>query len=140
MGLMCAIGGHEAEPREVYNCGYYFSRCRGCGRDMVRAGGSWSLVPEGHRVVWKAGRQSHSMPPDFAHVLPVLLRSANLPVPRPPFVSWSRKLARKPKRSRARSEPIVEAQAPEPQYPVLLLVATIVGAGLQLVFGFGRSA
>jgi hypothetical protein len=107
---------------------------------MLRAGGSWSLVPEGPRVVWKAGRQSHSMPPDFAHVLPVLLRSANLPVPRPPFVSWSRKLARKPARSRARTEPIVEAQAPEPQYPLLLVMATIVGAGLQLVFGFGRSA
>lgn len=140
MGLMCAIGGHEAAPREVYNCGYYFSRCRGCGRDMVRAGGSWSLVPDGHRVVWKAGRQSHSIAPDFAHVLPVLLATPQLPAAKTPFLSWSRSVAPRRARTAARSVPTVEAQASEPQYPVLLVLATIVGAGMQLLFGFGRHA
>jgi hypothetical protein len=106
---------------------------------MIRAGAAWSLVPDGHRVVWKAGRQSHSMAPDFAHALPVLLRSAKLPAARPAFASWSRDLARKPRRSAARTVAIVEAQAPEPQYPVLLLVATIVGTGLQLLLGIGRN-
>jgi hypothetical protein len=138
MGLMCAIGGHEAAPREVYNCGYWFSRCRGCGRDMIRAGGAWSLVPDGHRVVWKAGRQYHSIPTDFAHALPVLLPSANLPAPRPLYSSWSRVLARR-KVKPATAYP-AEAETPEPQYPVLLVVATIVGAGLQLLLGFGRNA
>jgi hypothetical protein len=139
MGLMCTIGCHEAAAREVYNCGYHFSRCRRCGRDMIRAGAAWSLVPEGHRVAWKAGRQSHSVPPDFAHALPVLLRSAKLPAARPAFASWSREMARRPRRSAARTVAIVEAQAPEPQYPVLLLVATIVGTGLQLLLGLGRN-
>jgi hypothetical protein len=139
MGLMCALGCHEAAPRDVYNCGYHFSRCRGCGRDMIRAGAAWSLVPRGHRVVWKAGRQSHSLDPDFTHALPVLLRTSQLPAGRPDFVSWSRKLQRRPRRSAARTVAIEEAQAPEPQYPVLLVVATIVGAGLQLLLGFGRN-
>ena len=140
MSLMCAIGCHEAAPREVYNCGYHFSRCRRCGRDMIRAGAAWSLVPQGHKVVWKAGRQYHSVEPSFAHALPVLLRSAKLPSRQPRFVSWSRTLQRKPaRRSTARTVAIAEAQAPEPQYPALLIVATIVGAGLQLVLGFGRN-
>ena len=138
MGLMCAIGGHEAASREVYNCGYWFSRCRGCGCDMIRAGGGWSLVPEGHRVVWKAGRQNHSLQPDFAHVLPVLLRTANLPAPRSPFFSWSRTLS--PNRRTVAAEALRElpAEAQEPQHPVLLVVAAMVGAGMQLLFGFGR--
>ena len=139
MGLMCAIGCHEAAAREVYNCGYHFSRCRRCGRDMIRAGAAWSLVPPGHRVVWKAGRQYHSVAPDFAHALPVLLRTAKLPAGRPAFISWSRTLQRKPRRSAAQTVAIVEAQAGEPQYPVLLIVATIVGAGLQLFLGIGRN-
>lgn len=139
MGLMCAIGGHEAAPREVYNCGYWFSRCRGCGRDMMRTGAGWSLVPEGHRVVWKAGRQSHSIAPDFTHVLPVLLRTANLPAPRSPFLSWSRTLSRPAEPSSPAADD-ARLEVGEPQYPVLLLVATIVGAGLQLLFGFGRTS
>lgn len=138
MGLMCAIGGHEAAPREVYNCGYWFSRCRGCGRDMIRAGGAWSLVPDGHRVVWKTGRQSHSIPTDFAHALPVLLPSANLPAPPPRYLSWSRVLARR--KLRPASGPTLETEAPEPQYPMLLVIAAVVGASLQLLTGFGRNA
>jgi hypothetical protein len=137
MGLMCAIGGHEAAPREVYNCGYWFSRCRGCGRDMIRTGAGWSLVPDGHRVVWKAGRQYHSVAPDFAHVLPVLLPSANLPARPSPFASWSRTLSRR-RANAAASRPPEAHEVEEPQYPVLLVVATIVGAGLQLLLGFGR--
>ncbi|MBV9932141.1 MAG: hypothetical protein JO013_14525 [Alphaproteobacteria bacterium] len=135
MGLMCAIGCHEAAPREVYNCGYHFSRCRRCGRDMIRAGAAWSLVPQGHRVVWKAGRQSHSVEPDYRHALPVLLRTARLPTAKPALISWSRAVQRRPKRSMARNVAIVEAQMPEAQYPVLLIVATMVGAGLQLLLG-----
>lgn len=144
MSLICSLGGHEAEAREVYNCGYHFSRCRRCGTDMIRAGASWSLVPEGHRVVWKAGRQHHSIEPDFSRVLPVLLPGANLPMVRPAFMSWSRTMAPRQRKTRANAavaaEALAEAQAPEQQYPALLLFATIVGAGLQLVLGFGRHA
>jgi hypothetical protein len=138
MGLMCAIGGHEAAPREVYNCGYWFSRCRGCGCDMIRTGAGWSMVPEGHRVVWKAGRQSHSLTPDFGHVLPVLLRTANLPAPRSPFLSWSRTLSPKRRGAALAFAREVPGEVQEPQYPVLLVVAAMVGAGMQLLLGFGR--
>lgn len=58
MGLRCISGRHAAAPGEVRNQGFDFSRCRRCGRDMVRSGGSWRLVPAGFRVVWKPEKSS----------------------------------------------------------------------------------
>jgi hypothetical protein len=133
MSLLCAIGGHEAAPREVYNGGYYFSRCRRCGEDMIRAGAGWDLVPEGHRVVWKSGRHNHSLEPDYDHALPVLHPAANLPMVRPSFASWSRALVGR-RRAKAPA-PAVENEAEEPHYPPLLVIAAIVGAGLQWLLG-----
>jgi hypothetical protein len=135
MSMLCAIGGHEAGPGEVYNSGYWFSRCRRCGRDMIRAGGAWEMVPQGHRVVWRSGSgsHSHSLPTDFAHVLPVLHANANLPAAQPRFASWSRMLARSGQAAPARPE----APEAEPAYPLLLVLATIVGAGIHCLLGFG---
>jgi hypothetical protein len=141
MSLLCALGGHEAGAGEVYNGGYYFSRCRRCERDMIRCGGAWQMVPSGHRVVWSSGRRQHSLEPDLAGVLPVLHRDANLPAVRPPFASWSRdmiRLGRPARRSRvaaAAAEAVLERE--EPQYPRLLVLAALVGAGLQLIFSLG---
>lgn len=143
MSLLCALGGHEAGRGEIYNGGYYFARCRRCERDMIRSGGAWQMVPSGHRVVWRSGRHQHSVEPSFAGVLPVLHREANLPAVRPPFASWSRdmvQLGRSPSAAGAASaEALLEKE--EPQYPRLLIIAALVGAGLQLIFslGSGRS-
>jgi hypothetical protein len=140
MSLLCALGGHEAGAREVYNGGYYFARCRRCERDMIRCGGAWQMVPSGHRVVWRSGRGQHSLEPDLAGVLPVLHRDANLPAVRPPFASWSRDMVRlrRPAPGRAAAaaaEAVLERE--EPQYPRLLVLAALVGAGLQLIFSLG---
>ena len=142
MSMLCALGGHEAASDEVYNGGYYFSRCRRCAKDMIRCGAAWQMVPSGHRVVWKSGRNCHSVEPSFAGVLPVLHRDANLPAVRPPFSSWSRDLAgrRSSRRERKRAAAAAIAADPEREelhYPRLLVVAALVGAGLQLLLGLG---
>jgi hypothetical protein len=135
------MGGHEAAAGEVYNGGYYFARCRRCDRDMIRCGAAWQMVPSGHRVVWRAGRHQHSLEPDLAAVLPVLHRDSNLPAVRPRFASWSRDLVRSRRPAPAKSA-AVAAEIEEPQYPRLLVLAALVGAGLQLIFslGSGRSS
>ena len=137
MSLLCALGGHEAGPGEVYNGGYYFARCRRCQRDMIRCGAAWQMVPGGHRVVWRSGRGQHSLEPDLAGALPVLHRDSNLPAVRPPFASWSRDMVRLRRRARtaAAAAPAIERE--EPQYPRLLVLAALVGAGLQLIFSLG---
>ena len=143
MSLLCALGGHEAGSGEIYNGGYYFARCRRCERDMIRSGAAWQMVPGGHRVVWRSGRHQHSVEPTFAGVLPVLHREANLPAVRPPFASWSRDVVptrQSPSATGAASTAAV-IEKEEPHYPRLLVIAALVGAGLQLIFslGSGRS-
>ena len=139
MSLLCALGGHEAGSGEVYNGGYYFARCRRCERDMIRSGAAWQMVPSGHRVVWRSGRHEHSVEPSFAGVLPILHREANLPAVRPPFASWSRDMVQV-RRSPEPAGPVA-LEKEEPHYPRLLVIAALVGAGLQLLFslGSGRS-
>ncbi|MFN3388172.1 MAG: hypothetical protein ACK40O_04525 [Allosphingosinicella sp.] len=141
MSILCRLGGHEAAAGETSNSGYWFGRCRKCGRDMLRSGARWEPVPDGHRVVWKSGRHSHSLQPDYAGVLPTLHRDANLPAVRPPFASWSRQLMRLAGRGIGRpAEPEPRDEPAERPYPGLLIVAALVGASLQLVFGFGDRA
>jgi hypothetical protein len=140
MSLLCALGGHEAGPDEVYNGGYYFARCRRCRCDMIRCGAAWERVPGGHRVVWRSGRHQHSLEPDLSGVLPVLHREANLPAVRPPFASWSRDLVRLRRgapKARAAAAAALPVEREEPQYPRLLVLAALVGAGLQLIFSLG---
>jgi hypothetical protein len=139
MSLLCALGGHEAGAGEVYNGGYYFSRCRRCERDMIRSGAAWQMVPDGHRVVWRSGRHQHSVEPSFAGVLPVLHREANLPAVRPPFASWSRDIVRlrRPPAATAAASAAAVLEKEELPYPRLLVIAALVGAGLQLIFSLG---
>jgi hypothetical protein len=138
MSLLCMIGGHEAATGETYNSGYWFSRCRRCRRDMLRSAGAWALVPRGHRVVWRAGVGDHSLATDFGHVLPIVHPAANLPMVRPPFASWSRSLVGRRLASEAEAEPEAAERAAKAPYPMLLVLATIVGTGLQCLFGGGR--
>jgi hypothetical protein len=79
MKVLCSLGWHEADRGEVYNAGYYFSSCVRCRRDMIRFGGAWQLIPEGHRVAWRSGRGSHSIEPDYGRHLPVLVAEPRLP-------------------------------------------------------------
>jgi hypothetical protein len=138
MSLLCALGGHEAGPGEVYNGGYYFSRCRRCERDMIRCGPAWRMVPEGHRVVWRSGRGRHSLEPDLSSVLPVLHREANLPAVRPRFASWSRDMIRLRRPvAPATAAALPAAEVEDFQYPRLLVLAALAGAGLQLFFSLG---
>jgi hypothetical protein len=138
MSLLCALGGHEAGDGEVYNGGYYFARCRRCRRDMIRCGAAWQMVPGGHRVVWRSGRHQHSLEPDLAGVLPVLHRDSNLPAVRPAFASWSRDMVRLRRPAAAKAAAAVaDSEIEEPQYPRLLVLAALVGAGLQLIFSLG---
>lgn len=137
MSLLCALGGHEAGPEEVYNGGYYFARCRRCRLDMIRCGAAWQMVPGGHRVVWRSGRHQHSLEPDLSGALPVLHREANLPAVRPPFASWSRDMVRLRRRSAPTAAAAAAVEREEPQYPGLLVLAALVGAGLQLIFSLG---
>ena len=142
MNLRCAIGGHAARPRPVYNSGYYFSACQRCGRHLLRsARGDWDTAPAGHRIVWKPGRHSHSLEADYAGLLPAAGPDAALPAARRP-----RRTGRALVRIRPRRLAGVGASAAAAEeswdypYPRLLLTAVIVGAGLKMLFGtaFGR--
>jgi hypothetical protein len=68
MGLRCIAGRHDVAPGEVRYQGFGFSRCRRCGRDMVRSARAWRIVPNGFRVVWRQG------PPPRAASSPAQLR------------------------------------------------------------------
>ena len=141
MSIICALGGHEAGPNETYNSGYWFGQCRRCGRDMIRCGASWQIIPPGHRVVWRSGAHRHALEPDYAPVLPALHKDANLPAVRPSFASWSRQLMRRagpPIGGGAAGVAAAGAdEVEEKPLPGLLIVAAFIGAGLQLLFGFG---
>ena len=142
MNLRCAIGGHAAETDPVYNSGYFFSPCRRCGRYLLRSARSgWAPVPPGHRIVWKAGRHSHSLEADYAGVLPVVRHEPGLPA-RASVRRSNRALVRlnSPRPAAAGAAAAVEEESGDYPYPGLLLAAVVVGAGLKMILGstFGR--
>ena len=53
MPLLCSIGFHRPSPDEVWNKGWYFTRCERCGTDLVRTGSGKWRVPKGQKVVWR---------------------------------------------------------------------------------------
>ncbi|HKT14633.1 MAG TPA: hypothetical protein VJR87_04425 [Allosphingosinicella sp.] len=53
MSILCRLAQHKAVPSQIWNDGYYFSRCRSCGCEMIGRGGIWQRVPRGFRVVWR---------------------------------------------------------------------------------------
>ena len=62
MKLLCAFGGHEAGEIGAYAGGYHVSQCRHCGTAMIRHGGAWQDVPDGHAIVWRAGVRIEKAP------------------------------------------------------------------------------
>lgn len=52
--FLCALGRHRPEPLAQWNNGYYFSRCKRCGLDLVRTAFEGWHVPQGSKVVWRA--------------------------------------------------------------------------------------
>ena len=53
MPLLCSLGFHTPSPDEVWNKGWYFTRCERCGADLVRTGSGKWRVPKGQKVVWR---------------------------------------------------------------------------------------
>lgn len=53
--LLCSLGWHSP-GRTRWNRGLCFSRCRRCGRDLVRKDSGGWRVPKGFRVVWRSSR------------------------------------------------------------------------------------
>jgi len=132
--LLCGLGGHEASDKATYNSGYYFSACRRCGTDMVRCGASWREVPDGHKVVWKSGRHAHSVEPDYGSVLPVVHTGAAPPIVTP---TVGRRIRQVPVAVAAarRTNTAVAPSGELNDYPVLIALAAMVGAALQLALG-----
>ena len=53
MSILCRVAGHSPVPSNVWNHGYFFTRCDSCGCEMIGRGGAWRPVPRGYRVVWR---------------------------------------------------------------------------------------
>ena len=53
MRLLCLLTKHQPIPSNIWNDGYYFSRCSGCDCEMIGRGGRWQSIPRGFKVVWR---------------------------------------------------------------------------------------
>jgi hypothetical protein len=74
MSLLCLAGKHAVRPGGVWNQGLNFSRCRRCGRDMVRVEAKWQPAPRGFRIVWKpVMRPWHADARDVVRNLPMVI-------------------------------------------------------------------
>lgn len=52
--MFCMLGYHRAGPAAAWNGGIGFSRCLGCGVELVqRPGAGWTPVPRGYAVIWR---------------------------------------------------------------------------------------
>jgi len=80
MHFQCSLGRHEAAPGEVRNQGFGFSRCRGCGCDLVRSSREWRTVPKGFRVAWRrtASRRTELYAGQLLFDMPVKGRALTL--------------------------------------------------------------
>jgi hypothetical protein len=96
MSLLCFAGKHAARPSEIWNQGLYFSSCRRCGCDMVRADKVWEPVPNGFRIVWRrAERPDQAGPKDAIRNLPMVIPQGPA-IPSPGRVTVRSRSARRP--------------------------------------------
>ena len=51
--IICALAGHKASARTIWNEGTHFSKCARCDLDLVELQGRWEAPPPWFRVVWK---------------------------------------------------------------------------------------
>lgn len=140
MSFVCFIQGHSPSDEQVWNRGYSFSKCRRCCCDLIRSDADWDTVPRGHRVVWKGGSHEHSRPAGYVRNLPILYRDVRGGVPGPWFGGWYRHVLALAGGGTAVGlsppglAPTVDDPEREPkQYPYLLALAAVAGAGLQLI-------
>jgi hypothetical protein len=73
MSLLCFGGKHAARTGETWNQGLYFSSCRRCGCDMIRADKTWEPVPLGFRIVWRPARPEPAARKDMIRNLPMVI-------------------------------------------------------------------
>ena len=141
MSVRCAMTGHRPAQRQFYNSGYWFGGCARCGEDLVRtAHGTWHAAPRGHRIVWKAGRNAHSIEADYAHVLPIAVVTPSLPARPSPFASWRRDLAPwrgAAARATTAASAAIDGAENDFRCSRALVVAVMIGAGLKMLLTFG---
>ena len=53
MSIICAIAGHKAAAKTLWNQGTHFAKCERCALDLVEQQGRWDVPPPWFRVVWK---------------------------------------------------------------------------------------
>ena len=83
MSLLCLAGKHAARTGEIWNQGLYFSSCRRCGCDMVRADKVWETVPRGFRIVWRPmERSERTGPARLIRNLPMVIPQGPVETPR----------------------------------------------------------
>lgn len=138
MSLLCTVQGHAPSSEQVWNRGYSFAKCRRCSCDMIRSDGEWRTVPRGHKVVWKNGYHEHSRPAGYVRNLPILYRHVPDQLPAPWFGGWYKHVLMLAGGGSAERlcAPALAAEDPERepnQYPYLLALAALAGAGLQLL-------
>jgi hypothetical protein len=138
MSILCFIQGHFPSDEQVWNRGYSFARCRRCSCDMIRSDADWEVVPAGHRVVWRTGPGEHSRPAGYARNLPVLYREVRGGVPALWSGGWYKQVLALAGGGTAESiaAPALALDDPErepKQYPVLIALAAVAGAGIQLI-------
>jgi hypothetical protein len=105
---------------------------------MIRSDADWEVVPPGHRVVWKTGPNEHSRPAGYARNLPVLYRDVRGGVPALWRGGWYRQVLALAGGCTAEAEAASAAALDDPereprQYPVLIALAAMAGAGIQLI-------
>jgi hypothetical protein len=75
MDIRCIVLRHRNTSYGVWNEGYCFSNCAHCGCDLIRNSGGWRSIPDGFRVVWRAGQHNHAIPSDFKQNLPLAINN-----------------------------------------------------------------
>jgi hypothetical protein len=96
MSLLCFVGKHTGCPSEIWNQGLYFSSCRRCGCDMVRADTVWEPVPHGFRIVWRPAKgPEQAGPTDAIRNLPMVILQGPV-IPPPARVTVRNGTARRP--------------------------------------------
>lgn len=60
--MLCIWGYHRVDPAAAWNGGIGFSRCLGCGAELVqRPGAGWTRVPRGYAVVWRPATEQPAL-------------------------------------------------------------------------------
>lgn len=71
MRILCKLKRHTPMPNAIWNAGHSFTRCGGCGCDLIRGhAGEWHTPPRGYAVVWKP-RSEREMRWEDCHDLPL---------------------------------------------------------------------